>query len=67
LHWIVFHTGTLPEFEVVVTLLPAYGEEIMTITDDGDLVLQQGVFTGIRLLAIRELKILPTDFAVPSG
>lgn len=55
-----FHSGTLPEFEVVVTLFPGYGEEIMMIsrdvTPDVDLVLQQGFFTGIRALAMQELQ-----------
>jgi len=55
-----FHTGILPEFEVVVTLFPGYGEEIMTISDDVatdvELVLQQGNFTGIRPLKIHELE-----------
>ncbi|MFH0968150.1 MAG: anaerobic ribonucleoside-triphosphate reductase activating protein [Methanobacteriota archaeon] len=55
-----FHTGTLPEFEVVVTLFPGYGEEIITIAHDiapdVDLVLQQGFFTGIRPLAMQELQ-----------
>lgn len=55
-----FHSGVLPEFEVVVTLFPGYGEEIMTIakdvSPDVDLVLQQGFFTGIRSLTLHELK-----------
>lgn len=55
-----YHAGTLPGFEVVTTLFPGYGEEVMTISrdvaPDVDLVLQQGVYTGIRPLDIHDLK-----------
>jgi len=54
------HAGTLPHFEVVVTLFPGYGEEVMTISHDVapdiDLVLQQGVYVGIRPLDLNNLK-----------
>lgn len=55
-----YHTKTLPGFEVVTTLFPGYGEEVITISrdvaDDIDLVLQQGVYTGIRPLDLENLK-----------
>ncbi|QXO96465.1 anaerobic ribonucleoside-triphosphate reductase activating protein [Methanospirillum purgamenti] len=55
-----YHSGTLPGFEVVVTLFPGYGEEVMTISHDVapdiDLVLQQGVLMGIRPLDIHNLQ-----------
>lgn len=55
-----YHAGALPGFEVVITLFPGYGEEISTIAqdvaDDIDLVLQQGVFTGIRPLDLEDMK-----------
>ena len=55
-----YHAGTLPGFEVVVTLFPGYGEEVMTISHDVapdvDLVLQQGVYMGIRPLDMNNLK-----------
>lgn len=55
-----FHAGTLRSFEVVTTLFPGYGEEVMTISQDVapdiDLVLQQGVYTGIKPLDMNELK-----------
>ena len=54
------HAGTLPGFEVVVTLFPGYGEEVMTISHDVapdiDIVLQQGVYMGIRPLDLNNLK-----------
>jgi len=57
-----FHAGTLPGFEVVVTLFPGYGEEVLTVSHDVapdvDLVLQQGVYEGIRPLDMNKLKII---------
>ncbi len=57
-----FHAGTLSEFEVVVTLFPGYGEEVTTIARDVaadvDLVLQQGVYRGIRPLDLDDLKAI---------
>lgn len=55
-----FHAGTLPGFEVVVTLFPGYGEEVLTVSHDVapdvDLVLQQGVHEGVRPLDMNNLK-----------
>lgn len=64
-----FHSGSLPGFEVVVTLFPGYGEEVMTIAHDVapdvDLVLQQGFFTGIRSLDIRDLQSIADRLCRP--
>jgi len=63
------HAGTLPGFEVVVTLFPGYGEEIMTISRDVapdiDLVLQQGVYMGIRPLDLNNLKGIADQLGRP--
>lgn len=52
--------GILPDFEVVITLFPGYGEELMMISHDVapdiDLVLQQGVYQGIKPLDLNNLK-----------
>ncbi|MDD3573899.1 anaerobic ribonucleoside-triphosphate reductase activating protein [Methanospirillum sp.] len=52
--------GILPDFEVVITLFPGYGEEVMMISHDVapdiDLVLQQGVYQGIKPLDLNNLK-----------
>lgn len=54
-----FHSGALPEFQVVLTLFPGSGEQVAAITpdvaDDVDLVLQQGEYTGIRALQLQDL------------
>lgn len=55
-----FHNGDLPGFQVVLTLFPGSGEQIESvmpfISPDVDLILQQGVYTGIRSLKPEDLK-----------
>lgn len=57
-----FHARELAQFEVVLTLFPANGEHISQITphiaEDVELVLQQGEYTGIRALQMKDLKAI---------
>ncbi len=54
-----FHSGELPEFQVVLTLFPGSSEQVNAIVpdiaDDVDLVFQQGEFTGIKSLQREDL------------
>ncbi len=54
-----YHSGELPEFQVVLTLFPASREQIESVItvigSDIELVLQQGVFSGIRALQFEDL------------
>ena len=64
-----FRDRTLPQFEVVLTLFPGSGEQISMITpdiaSDVDLVLQQGEYTGIRVLELKDLTAIADKLCRP--
>lgn len=64
-----FHNQNLPQFEVVLTLFPGSGDQISMITPDidkdVDLVLQQGEYTGIRALRMKDLTAIADRLCRP--
>jgi pyruvate formate lyase activating enzyme len=64
-----FHEKNLPQFEVVLTLFPGSGDQIAMVTpeiaEDLDLVLQQGEFTGIRALQMKDLTAIADRLCRP--
>ncbi|PKL60596.1 MAG: anaerobic ribonucleoside-triphosphate reductase activating protein [Methanomicrobiales archaeon HGW-Methanomicrobiales-4] len=64
-----FYEQNLPQFEVVLTLFPGSGDQISmiapNISDGVDLVLQQGEYTGIRALQMKDLTIIADGICRP--
>lgn len=62
-------SGSLPHFEVVLTLFPGSREQIDAVIPDiagcVDLVLQQGTYTGIRTLLLEDLVGIADDLNRP--
>ncbi len=63
------HDGSLPLFEVVLTLFPGSSEQVASVVpdvaQDVDLVLQQGEYTGIRSLLFEDLTRIADELHRP--
>ncbi|PWR71729.1 anaerobic ribonucleoside-triphosphate reductase activating protein [Methanospirillum lacunae] len=64
-----YREGSLPKFEVVLTLFPGSSEQVASVVPDValdvDLVLQQGEYTGIRALQFEDLTAIADELHRP--